>query len=364
MSPAPQPAQAPRDAGNKADGEKEALLLEPGKAIKRILAGADSHTYQIRLSAGQFVKVIVDQQGIDVVAQLSGPSGEQIIRFDGEVSSRGQELAPFVAEAAGVYRLTVRPKRKNAPTAGYEIRIEELRDATGDDYALHATRKMLQEWLILLDEGKYEEALSLVERSREIRERVLGPEHRDVADALNELGRLYFYNGDYAKAESLYQRALAIRERVLGPEHLDAAGSLHNLALLYETRSDHAKAELLYHRALAIMEQALGQEHPLVGDSLDALALLYSEKGDYAKAEQMHRRALSIRENALGHEDLDVARSLNNLAIICRKKGDYAKAEQNYRSALNIMEKLLGSEHPNVARSLDGLAILYFDKGD
>src|SRR5262245_10974272 len=139
--PAQQPAQAPRDAGNKADDERETRLLEPGKAIKRELAGADSHTYQIRLSAGQFVKVVVEQQGIDVVAQLSGPSGERIAEFDGERRSQGQELAPFVAETDGAYRLTVRPKQKSAPAGGYEIRIEELRDATGDDYALHAARK-------------------------------------------------------------------------------------------------------------------------------------------------------------------------------------------------------------------------------
>src|SRR5262245_44216741 len=55
--PAQQSAQAPRDAGAKADDEKEARLLEPGKAIKRELAGADSHTYRIRLVADQFLKV-------------------------------------------------------------------------------------------------------------------------------------------------------------------------------------------------------------------------------------------------------------------------------------------------------------------
>src|SRR5215468_8184943 len=49
--PAQQPDQAPRDAGNKADDENEARLLVPGKAIKRELAGGNSHTYQIRLSA-------------------------------------------------------------------------------------------------------------------------------------------------------------------------------------------------------------------------------------------------------------------------------------------------------------------------
>jgi hypothetical protein len=67
---AQQPTQSPRDAGAKADDEKEARPIEPGKPIKRDLAGGHSHTYQIRLSAGQFLRVIIEQQGVDVVAQL------------------------------------------------------------------------------------------------------------------------------------------------------------------------------------------------------------------------------------------------------------------------------------------------------
>src|SRR4030095_2906378 len=64
VRPTQQPIQAPRGAGAKADDEKEARLLEPGKPIKRELAGGHNHTYQIRLSAGQFLKVIIEQQGI------------------------------------------------------------------------------------------------------------------------------------------------------------------------------------------------------------------------------------------------------------------------------------------------------------
>jgi len=364
VSPAQEPAQAPRDAGNKADGEKEALLLEPGKAIKRILAGADSHSYQIRLSAGQFLKVIVEQQGIDVVAQLSGPGGEQIAEFDGEGSSRGQESAWFVAEAEGVYRLTVRPKQKNAPTAGYEIWIEELRDAIGDDYALHAARKLFQEGIKLLGAGKYEEALPLVERAREIRERVLGPEHRDVAEAINGLGALYFYKGEYAKTESLYQRALDIREKVLGPEHPIVAASLNNLAIVYQEKGEYAKAEPLYQRALAIREKVLGPEHPIVAASLSNLGTLHYKRGAYLKAEPLYQRALSISESVLGPEHLNVASSLTGLALIYSDKGDYPKAESLTVRALAIREKTLGPEHPDVAASLSNLAFIYRYKGD
>src|SRR5262245_19375027 len=191
--PAQQSTQAPGGSGSKADDEKEARLLEPGRAIKRELSGAGSHAYKIMLSAGQFLKVVVEQQGIDVVEQLSGPGGEQIAEFDGEGRSQGQELVSLVAEADGDYRLTVRPKQKNSPAGGYEIRIEELRAPTENDRALHEARKLLQGASKLIDAGKYDEALPLIERGREIRESVLGSEHRDVADAINLLASLYWH---------------------------------------------------------------------------------------------------------------------------------------------------------------------------
>src|SRR5688500_14756193 len=79
-----QPAQAPRDVGAKADDEREARLLEPGKPIKRELAGAGSHTYRIRLAADQFLKAVIEQDGIDVVARLIGPDDKQFMQFDSE----------------------------------------------------------------------------------------------------------------------------------------------------------------------------------------------------------------------------------------------------------------------------------------
>ena len=56
--------------------------------------------------------------------------------------------------------------------------------------------------------------------------------------------------GDYEKALPLYQRALEIREKVLGPHHPDVATILNNLALLYHHIGDYEKALPLYQRAL------------------------------------------------------------------------------------------------------------------
>jgi tetratricopeptide (TPR) repeat protein len=356
-------SQAPRNADAKADDEKEARLLESGKPIKRELAGDRSHTYQIRLSAGQFLKVIVEQQGIDVVIRLSGPGGEQIAEFDGDGRSQGQELVSLVAEADGVYLLMAQPRRKDAPPGGYEIRIEELRAATENDRALHEARKLLQEATKLREAGKYDVAIPLVERGREILARVLGPEHFDLADALNILARLYSNKAEYAKAEPFFQRALSIREKALGPEHPLVAAVIYNLGVLYSDTGAYAKAEEFLQRALLSREKTLGPDHPDIADSVNSIAILHFYKGDYAESERFFQRVISIREKALGPEHPLVAMALNNLGILYDETSAYAKAEEFYQRSLAIGEKTLGPDHLDNANTLNNLAELYFQKG-
>src|SRR5262245_58919092 len=214
-----------RPQGGAVD-EKDVRPLEQGRPVKRELSSGQKHIYQLRLSAGQFLNAIIEQQGIDVVAQISGPDGKQILEFDSERWLQGQEQASLVAEAAGDYRLTLRPKRKEAAAGRYEIRIEELRAATENDYALQEAHKQNGEALKLQRAGKYDEALPLAEHALETRKRILGPDHRDVAVAINSLAIIYSYKGEYAKAESLFQRALAIMEKALKPEHPDIAAPL------------------------------------------------------------------------------------------------------------------------------------------
>jgi CHAT domain-containing protein len=354
-----QSTQKPTGAGK----EKDIHALEPGKPIRRELAGEQRHTYRIRLKANQFMNAIIEQDGIDVVARLLGPDGKEIMEFDSESRQRGQEMVSQVAEVEGDYLLIVEPKLKAAAGA-YEIQISELRAATENDSKLQEASNLYNKAVVLYRSGKYNEALSPLERALEIRDRVLGPDHPKVLANINSLAIVHSYRGEYSKAETLFKRALAIREKSLGPEHPDVAKSLHNLAIVYYFRSEYARAEPLYLRALAIMEKTLGPEHPGIAPSLNNIANLYYDRGDYTEAETLYRRALAICEKSLGPEHHDVAGSANNLANLYRIRGDYAKAEPLYRRAMAIWEKSLGPEHPSFATALNSLAELYYDKGD
>jgi CHAT domain-containing protein/Tfp pilus assembly protein PilF len=342
--------------------EKE--IIEPGRPIKRELAGGQEHSYQISLSPDQFLKAVVEQNGVDVVVRVLGPDGKQILEFDSERSLSGRESVPLVAEGQGQYRLTIRPEQNWAPVGDYEIRIEELRLATENDRALQEAHKLYAEACKLRDADKYDEALPLFGRVIETRNRVSGPDDGDLAAVLHDLAVLYYYKGDYPMVEPLSNNALAIQEKTLGPEHTDVANSLNLLANLSFNKGDYAKAELLSNRALSIKEKAVGPEHPTLAHYLNNLARIYNKKGEYHKAEPLYVRALAIREKRLGPEHPFVATSLNNLAQLYYNKGDYANAESLHKRALTIREKWLGRQHPNVAESLGNLANIYRDRKD
>src|SRR5260221_433450 len=78
-------------------------------------------------------------------------------------------------------------------------------------------------------EGDPAGAQPMMEHVLAIRERLLGPDHPETAEALNNLGFQRRMQGDNEAARSLYERALAIRERTLGPDDALTANSLSNL---------------------------------------------------------------------------------------------------------------------------------------
>jgi erythromycin esterase len=112
---------------------KTVSILEPGKAIERAMAGGDVHDYKVLLKAGQFLHLVVDQRGIDVVVSLLGPDGKRIAEVDTPNGDNGPEIVRVVAAATGDYRLEIRPLEKTAKGGRYQVKIEEL--LTADQYA-------------------------------------------------------------------------------------------------------------------------------------------------------------------------------------------------------------------------------------
>lgn len=333
--------------------------LELGKSIERELAGSQAHSYQIALTAGSYVKVVVEQQGIDVMAQFYTPDRKQLREYESEYGTQMLESIYWVAESDGIYRLNIVAKYQNAPAGRYRIRVAELRGATEREAALHEAGKLYTKYDLLFRAGQNDEAQAVIERVLEIRERVLGPEHPSVASALNGLATIYYTKAEISKVEPLLLRSLSIREKALGPDHPSVAVVLTNLGFFYKNLDDYAKALPSLQRALEIKEKAFGPDHPEVARALRNLALIYLDRAEPAKAQTILQRVLAICKKSAALEIDFVAEILKNLALTYAIAGDLEQSLSLSQQALEIVEKTVGSDHPSLILYLSGIASIY-----
>src|SRR5580704_2057475 len=85
----------------------------------------------------------------------------------------------------------------------------------------------------LQKQGKNDESLPLAKEALHIAEITFGAEGANTATALGRIGAAYIALGDYPGAEPVLNRALAIREKSLGPDTAPVAESLNFLGELY-----------------------------------------------------------------------------------------------------------------------------------
>jgi tetratricopeptide (TPR) repeat protein len=191
-----------------------------------------------------------------------------------------------------------------------------------------------------------------------------GPDHIEVARALDRLAGVAESEGNLREAERLDRQSLATLDRLGVTDSSDAAQVKANLALVLNGLGKSAEAEALYREVLAIQRRVDGERSEEVAATLNNLGVLLGQRGDWAGSEPLHREALDIVRAVRGPEHPDVAAGMNSLGAVLEARGDLPGAEALYRNSLVLRLKLLGSDHPDVARSRYALANLLRAKGD
>jgi tetratricopeptide (TPR) repeat protein len=212
-------------------------------------------------------------------------------------------------------------------------------------------------------QGKYAQAVDLLEQALAIQRKVLGEEHPSMASSLGNLAVVYWAQGKYGQAVDLYEQVLAIERKVLGEEHPNMARSLCNLALAYQAQGKYEQAVDLHEQALAIQRKMLGEEHPSTARSLNNLAETYLALGKYEQSERLHEQALALLRKALGDGHSLIATSLNNRGELFLAQKRYEEAKHCFQQSLVLQQNIWDETHPDIARSLHNLGRLSQDQG-
>jgi tetratricopeptide (TPR) repeat protein len=224
--------------------------------------------------------------------------------------------------------------------------------------------KLERDVIAAYEGGNFSAGQESARRQLEIRRRLLGPQHVDIAESLDDLGDLTRRSGDYAGAEQPLRESLAMRRSILGENHPDVAESLNDLGVLLQALGNYAEAESLLRESMETFRKVHAGDHPDVAESLDNLADFLRARGSQAPAESLYRESLEMRRRLFGEKHSTVATSLNNLAGAVRDRGDYAGAEPLYREALEMTRSIYGEQHPHVADIVNNLGLLHLDSGN
>jgi len=248
---------------------------------------------------------------------------------------------------------------------GNSITVREILDKASADIGTSLTKDPeLQAQMMHVMGDVYENlgldprAQSLQQRSLEIRQRVLGPEHPDTVASMVSLAVVLADEGRSADAEKLYRDALDIQRRALGPENRNTLNSMSNLASTLSDEGHSAEAEKILRETLGIQRRVLGPQDLDTLNSMSNLAGILYREGQTAEAEKLYRETVDTERRVRGPEDPDTLNSTNNLAEVLSHEGRYDEAEKLDQATLEIRRRVLGPEHPDTAISTYNLGYI------
>jgi tetratricopeptide (TPR) repeat protein len=207
--------------------------------------------------------------------------------------------------------------------------------------------------------GQFDRALALKIKALEISRRLLGEEHPLTLTAIQNLASQYSEQGQHDKAEPLQLQSLELNRRVMGEDHADTYAAMNNLAGHYLDIGQYKKAEPLLIKVSEGLRRVLGDDHPRTLQTIGNLGRVYEQLGQYAKAEPLYVKALEGQMRALEEEHEETVRCMNNLAHLYRLRSQFAKAEPLLVKALEISRRTLGEEHPKTLVYANNLGGLY-----
>ena len=303
-------------AGQVVQAQEQSLA--PNKPVERTIAGGESHTYQINLAAGQFIRVMVEQRGIDVKVALSSPDGKPVVESDLIFNQALTEPVSYESSATGAYQLVVRSDREPSQTGAYEIRLEIKSTASPDD------RKRITA------ESKLHEARSLVLRNK-LTDPALGPKLKEALAAFREMNDRYL--------ERLTLENLAVFYRVAEKSMEKAEESL-DLSLVIARELKNRSGEAYTLNSLALLNDRWGRPEK---------AIAYFEQGLPIFRELKDRRGEALNLGSTG-------------TVYFRIPGRMDKAAEYIEQMLSIYTELKDLDGQSTA--LLGLSNAYITLGN
>lgn len=217
-----------------------------------------------------------------------------------------------------------------------------------------------------------EEAARAARQAVALKERLLGPNHRELASSLNNLALVLREAGEEAQALEELRRARDLWVASDGDQSQIAARAENNIAGLLQSLGDLEGARASFERCIEALGRSPAGESPeasrerrsTLAGVLNNLGMLLVDLGELERAEDLERRALVLWRESTPPGHPAVATALNNLGWVEQALGGLDRARTLYEEALALREATLGRNHPFTLGTVENLGLATALGGD
>ncbi|MHC4216841.1 MAG: protein kinase domain-containing protein [Planctomycetota bacterium] len=192
-----------------------------------------------------------------------------------------------------------------------------------------------------------DQAIPIARRVRDLCRRVYGPTHEKTIDAIGLLGGTLSRSGDpanFPEAERLLKQCRELAERELSPDVRDIADIHDGLAYLYIQTYRFQEAEPKLTAALEWFHKE-GWERE-ASKAMTNLAWVKGLNGDTERALTLAQEAYEIRRKWFGPDHYFTTNTRHAIAWILEWGGDLEGAQEILEQLLPILQARTGKEHP------------------
>jgi tetratricopeptide (TPR) repeat protein len=198
--------------------------------------------------------------------------------------------------------------------------------------------------------GATEAAIPALEKSIQLHEASWGPNSREMAALLFEVGCIYRAQSEHPRAQECLRRALQLQEREFGPGSNEALVVLQQLAGSFEDAGDVDQAAAQYERCLMLKLRQVGVRH------IDEIALMQYSLANLHAGWGNLGRARELLTDCIGAFRRDggprLAVTHEMLAQIEERSGRFHSAVKELELAGKVWDACSPPRHAELVRNL------------
>lgn len=207
----------------------------------------------------------------------------------------------------------------------------------------------------LLEKGKYDEAISLMEqRLKKLYADTAGNSHA-ITYAENNLATVYMNKGDFDRAEQLLTQVYHTYKSEPDKWMREIGSVVNNLCIVYQTRAQLDRGIELLETTLSLLKENGEAESVMYAMLLVSLAGFQRDRKAYDKSSAIYNEALSMLLKKQGEQSSTIGIVYNNYGECLFEKGDYHEAKELYEKSLKIFSNYWQDDDPNLAPSYNNL---------